>query len=214
MKTRPLDLSFGEVDAAQVCAMAVRIPQVSLAKVDRSQVQPSQVGSREVYTTGFRNGSPNRLGVAVPNCDGKRSLLEGRHALLIGRGAFHYNRTMNRTLLLIGAVAAFIGVGFGAFGAHGLSGRIAPEMLTVFETGVRYQMYHALAILMTALALGFADNRWLRAAGWLFTIGILLFSGSLYVLALTNIATLGMVTPLGGLAFLAGWACLIIAALM
>jgi uncharacterized membrane protein YgdD (TMEM256/DUF423 family) len=120
---------------------------------------------------------------------------------------------MDRTLLLAGAVAAFVGVGFGAFGAHGLRGRLAAEMLVVFETGVRYQMYHALAILVTAVGLGFVDSRLLRLAGWLFTAGILLFSGSLYALALTGVTTLGMVTPIGGLAFLAGWACLIVAAL-
>ena len=120
---------------------------------------------------------------------------------------------MDRTLLLAGALAAFIGVGFGAFGAHGLRGRLSAEMLGVFETGVRYQMYHALAILLTAVGLGFVDSRLLRIAAWLFAAGIVLFSGSLYALALTGVTTLGMVTPLGGLAFLAGWAALIVAAL-
>ena len=120
---------------------------------------------------------------------------------------------MDRMLLLVGAIAGFIGVGFGAFGAHGLRGRLSPEMLAVFETGVRYQMYHALAILVTAVALGFADDRLLRIGGWLFALGIVLFSGSLYVLALTGVTTLGMITPLGGLAFLAGWTLLVIKAL-
>ena len=120
---------------------------------------------------------------------------------------------MDRTLLLVGATAAFIGVAFGAFGAHGLRGRLSPEMLAAFETGVRYQMYHALAILVTAVAIGFADDRLLRVGGWLFAVGIVLFSGSLYTLALTGVTTLGMITPLGGLAFLAGWAVLIVAAL-
>ena len=86
-------------------------------------------------------------------------------------------------------------------------------MLTVFETGVRYQMYHALAILVTAVGLGFVDARLLRLSGWLFAVGIVLFSGSLYGLALTGATRLGMITPLGGLAFLAGWALLIVAAL-
>ena len=120
---------------------------------------------------------------------------------------------MDRTFMLIGAVAAFIGVGFGAFGAHGLRGRLSPEMLAVFETGVRYQMYHAFALLLTALALARFDGWLLRTAGWLFTAGILLFSGSLYALALTGVTVLGAITPLGGLAFLAGWALFIIAAI-
>ena len=120
---------------------------------------------------------------------------------------------MDRTFLLVGAVAAFIGVGFGAFGAHGLRGRLSPEMLSVFETGVRYQMYHAFAILVTALALARFDGALVRAAGWCFTAGIVLFSGSLYAVALTDVRMLGAITPLGGLAFLAGWACLIIVAI-
>ena len=114
--------------------------------------------------------------------------------------------------MLVGAVAAFIGVGFGAFGAHGLRGRLTPEMLAVFETGVRYQMYHAFAILITALALARFDGWLIRTAGWLFTAGIVLFSGSLYALALTSVTMLGAITPIGGLAFLAGWACLAVAA--
>jgi uncharacterized membrane protein YgdD (TMEM256/DUF423 family) len=120
---------------------------------------------------------------------------------------------VDRTFLIIGAAVAFIGVGVGAFGAHGLRGRISPEMLAVFETGVRYQMYHAIAILVTAIAVSHIDGRLVRIAGWLFTSGIVIFSGSLYALALSGISMLGAVTPLGGLAFLAGWACLIIAAI-
>ena len=120
---------------------------------------------------------------------------------------------MDRTFLLIGALAGFIGVMFGAFGAHALRNRLPAEMLAVFETGVRYQMYHAFALLITALALARFDGWLLRTAGWLFTAGIVLFSGSLYALALTGVTVLGAVTPLGGLAFLAGWACFIIAAI-
>lgn len=120
---------------------------------------------------------------------------------------------MDRTFMLIGVVAAFIGVGFGAFGAHSLRGRTSPEMLAVFETGVRYQMYHALAILITALALSRLDAPLIRWAGWLFTAGIVIFSGSLYALVLTGTSSLGAITPFGGIAFLAGWACLAIAAL-
>jgi uncharacterized membrane protein YgdD (TMEM256/DUF423 family) len=120
---------------------------------------------------------------------------------------------MDRTFLLIGALAAFIGVALGAFGAHGLRSRLSADMLAVFETGVRYQMYHALAILIVALAAARLDGWLIRAAGWLFTGGIVLFSGSLYALALSGITVLGAVTPIGGLAFLAGWACLALAAL-
>jgi uncharacterized membrane protein YgdD (TMEM256/DUF423 family) len=120
---------------------------------------------------------------------------------------------MDRTFLLLGALAGFIGVALGAFGAHGLRTRLSAEMLAVFETGVRYQMYHTFAILIVALAAARLDGWLIRTAGWLFTVGIVLFSGSLYALALSGITILGAVTPIGGLAFLAGWACLAIASL-
>ena len=119
---------------------------------------------------------------------------------------------MDRAFLLVGALAGFTGVTLGAFGAHALRGRMPPEMLAVFETGVRYQMYHAAAILIVGLLLGRTGGRMMSAAGWLFTLGIVLFSGSLYLLALTGATSAGAVTPLGGLAFLAGWACLALAA--
>jgi uncharacterized membrane protein YgdD (TMEM256/DUF423 family) len=118
---------------------------------------------------------------------------------------------MDRTFVLIGALAGVAGVGLGAFGAHGLRGRLSPEMLAVFETGVRYHMYHALALVATAALMGRLDGRLINAAGWLFTAGIVLFSGSLYVVALTGVGVFGAITPIGGLAFLAGWACLAIA---
>jgi uncharacterized membrane protein YgdD (TMEM256/DUF423 family) len=120
---------------------------------------------------------------------------------------------VDRTFLLLGALAGFIGVALGAFGAHGLRARLPAEMLAVFETGVRYQMYHACAILIVALAAARLDGWLIRAAGWLFAAGIVLFSGSLYVLALSRLTMFGAVTPIGGLAFLAGWACLVAAAL-
>jgi len=119
---------------------------------------------------------------------------------------------MDKTFLLIGSLAGFIAVAFGAFGAHALRGRLTPELLAAFETGVRYQMYHALAVIAVGLMLGRMGGWLFATAGWLFTAGIVLFSGSLYVLALTGITTFGAITPLGGLAFLAGWACLIVAA--
>ena len=122
---------------------------------------------------------------------------------------------MNRTFLLIGAVFGFLGVTFGAFGAHALKDRLSPDMLSVFETGVRYQMYHAIAILLVASAIGhFGNARLLSAAGWLFTAGVVLFSGSLYALALSDVRILGAVTPIGGLLFLVGWAALAVFAVL
>ena len=100
----------------------------------------------------------------------------------------------------------------GAFGAHGLRTRLSPEMMAVFETGVRYHMYHALAILAVGLIIPTMGGWLIRTAGWAFAAGIVLFSGSLYALALTGVTTLGMITPLGGLAFLIGWAFLVFAA--
>src|SRR6185295_13511369 len=123
---------------------------------------------------------------------------------------------MDRTFVLAGAVAGLIAVAFGAFGAHGLRGRLSPDMLAVFETGVRYHMYHALALLLTAALMprfpGKADMAF-RAAGWLFVSGIVIFSGSLYLLAVTGVTILGAITPIGGVALLAGWAALIVATL-
>ena len=120
---------------------------------------------------------------------------------------------MDRTFLLIGALAAFLGVALGAFGAHALRARLSPQSLEVFETGVRYQMYHAFAVLIVALALVRLDGWIVRTAGWLFTVGIVLFSGSLYVVALSGIRAFGAITPIGGLAFLAGWGLLVWAAI-
>src|SRR2546428_619104 len=118
---------------------------------------------------------------------------------------------MDRTFLLLGAVLGFLGVALGAFGAHALRSRLSSEMLAVFETGVRYQMYHAFAILIVAAAIGrIGDASWLVLAGWFFLAGIVLFSGSLYALTLTGIGMLGSITPIGGLLFLIGWACLIV----
>jgi uncharacterized membrane protein YgdD (TMEM256/DUF423 family) len=98
-----------------------------------------------------------------------------------------------------GAVLMFLAVALGAFAAHGLKSRLTPDMLAVFETGVRYHVYHALALLALGAARG-PDK-----AGWCFVLGIAVFSGSLYVLALTGERKLGMITPIGGVLFLAGW---------
>jgi uncharacterized membrane protein YgdD (TMEM256/DUF423 family) len=116
---------------------------------------------------------------------------------------------VDRTFLLIGSLLGFAGVALGAFGAHGLKNRLSVDMLAIFETGVRYHMYHTFAVLIVALALGhFGNARLLSVSGWLFVGGIVIFSGSLYALALTGVTTLGAITPIGGLLFLAGWACL------
>ncbi len=96
----------------------------------------------------------------------------------------------------------------GAFAAHGLKAILAPDMLAVFETGVRYQMYHAFALFAAAWAFARWPSRAFAIAGGLFVAGIVVFSGSLYLLALTDTRWLGAITPLGGLAFLAGWLCL------
>jgi uncharacterized membrane protein YgdD (TMEM256/DUF423 family) len=121
---------------------------------------------------------------------------------------------MDRTFLLIGAVLGFLGVALGAFGAHVLKSRLSPEMLAVFETGIRYHMYHTFAVLIVAAAIGHLGSaRLLSLAGWFFFGGVLLFSGSLYALALSGVGILGAVTPIGGLLFLAGWGCLALFAL-
>lgn len=122
---------------------------------------------------------------------------------------------MDRLLVATGAVFGFLGVAAGAFGAHAVKARIGADLLAVFETGARYHLVHALAIVLAGLVAGqagagAAPARW---AGWLFAAGIVVFSGSLYALALSGVRWLGAVTPLGGLAFLAGWALLAFAAL-
>jgi uncharacterized membrane protein YgdD (TMEM256/DUF423 family) len=121
---------------------------------------------------------------------------------------------MERTFLVLGALSAGISVAAGAFGAHALKTRLSPDLLAVFETGARYQMYHALGLAAAAWAAsrgagGHAAAAW---AGWLFVAGTVLFSGSLYALALSGVRGLGAVTPFGGVAFLAGWVALALSA--
>jgi uncharacterized membrane protein YgdD (TMEM256/DUF423 family) len=122
---------------------------------------------------------------------------------------------MDKLFFVIGAISTGIGVALGAFGAHGLRARLAVDMLQTFETGVRYHMYHALALFVVAFALTRWQQTagWSTAAGWLFVVGLLLFSGSLYLLAVTGVRWLGAITPLGGAAFIAGWICLVVAAI-
>jgi uncharacterized membrane protein YgdD (TMEM256/DUF423 family) len=115
---------------------------------------------------------------------------------------------VERTFVLLGALFAFLAVALGAFGAHGLQDRLSPSDLEIFETGVRYQMYHALALILVA----WIGARWpgggSAVAGWAFVAGILIFSGSLYAVVLSGVRWLGAITPIGGVAFLAGWLAL------
>jgi uncharacterized membrane protein YgdD (TMEM256/DUF423 family) len=120
---------------------------------------------------------------------------------------------MDRLFFVLGSISGGLAVALGAFGAHGLRGRLSADLLSTFETGVRYHIYHALAL----IAVAYAITRWTSTglpvvAGWLFLIGTVLFSGSLYLLAFTGQRWLGAVTPLGGVAFIAGWVCLVLAA--
>ena len=120
---------------------------------------------------------------------------------------------MDRLFITLGALSGFVAVAAGAFGAHALRDRLTTTMLDVFQTGVTYQMYHALALVGVGILLArFSTDgsTWLTAAGWLFVAGSVLFSGSLYALALSGTTWLGAITPLGGIAFLIGWLALAI----
>ena len=121
--------------------------------------------------------------------------------------------SLDRLFFALGAGSAFVAVAAGAFGAHALKARLTPDMLGIFEIGVRYQMYHALGLIACAWAVTKWPGSLVAASGWLFVAGTVIFSGTLYALALTGVRWLGAVTPLGGLAFLAGWLCLAAAAL-
>jgi uncharacterized membrane protein YgdD (TMEM256/DUF423 family) len=120
---------------------------------------------------------------------------------------------MSATLFAIGSVLGALGVALGAFGAHGLKARVGPDLLAVFETGARYHLIHALAILAAAWAVDRWPGFWSVAAGWLFVAGIAVFSGSLYALVLTGQRWLGAITPIGGVCLIAGWVALAVAAL-
>ena len=120
---------------------------------------------------------------------------------------------MNRVFFAIGALSALLAVAAGAFGAHGLRDVLEARWLETFETGARYQMVHALALLVLAVAAGRDPGGLWTVAAWLFVAGTVLFSGSLYTLSLTGARWLGAVTPFGGVCFLAGWACAAVAAL-
>jgi len=120
---------------------------------------------------------------------------------------------MIRALIAAGAVLGFIGVAVGAFGAHALRGRLPEERIALLRTGVEYQLWHATATIAAAIVAARLSTDIAAAAGWCFVAGVIVFSGSLYVLALTGERRWGAVTPFGGVAFLAGWLLLALAAL-
>ena len=115
---------------------------------------------------------------------------------------------MDRLFFVVGSLLGFLGVVLGAFGAHALKGNLGADQLLVFEVGVRYQMYHAFALLAAAWAYTKWPGKSLIASGWLFIVGTVLFSGSLYAMSLSGVRWLGVITPFGGLAFVAGWLCM------
>ncbi len=119
---------------------------------------------------------------------------------------------MNRTFVALGSICALLSVAFGAFGAHALKGWLAADRLANFQTGVQYQMMHSLGLIAVGLAASLLPaSGHLRRAGWSMFVGIVVFSGSLYVLSITGIKQLGAITPIGGVAFLFGWLSLVLA---
>ncbi len=119
---------------------------------------------------------------------------------------------MDRRLVVFGAVFAFLGVALGAFGAHALKDRLSSDMLAVWQTGVFYEQVHSLGVILAGLLFAQFKQPLIRTAGLLFLAGILVFSGSLYALALSGVRVLGAITPFGGVCFLAGWACFAVGA--
>ena len=115
---------------------------------------------------------------------------------------------MERLFFVLGSAAALLAVAAGAFDGHLPKQRLDAALFEIFEVGTRYHMYHALALLATTWACNRWPSPWSIAAGWCFVAGLVLFCGSLYALSLTGVRTLGAITPLGGLAFMAGWLCL------
>lgn len=112
---------------------------------------------------------------------------------------------LSRVFIISASISGFLATCLGAFGAHALKSKISMDMITVYQTGVSYQFYHSLALLLLGLLMFHYDNKYLRSSGWMFGVGIMLFSGSLYLLAVTGIKQLGIITPFGGVAFLVGW---------
>ncbi|RLL42844.1 DUF423 domain-containing protein [Oceanobacillus piezotolerans] len=113
-----------------------------------------------------------------------------------------------KLFIILGAINGFLAVALGAFGAHGLESRLAEKQLGTWNTAVQYQMFHTMALLATGILLSKISAGGLHWAGWMFFVGIILFSGSLYIYSLTTIKTFAMITPIGGVAFLIGWVLL------
>ena len=120
---------------------------------------------------------------------------------------------MSRLFFAFGSGFALIAVITGAFAAHTLKSKLSPDMFQVFEVAVRYQMYHALGLIAVAWAASQWSSQLITVSGWLFVVGIVIFSGSLYILSLTGVRWLGAITPIGGVAFIIGWGCLLWAAI-
>lgn len=120
-----------------------------------------------------------------------------------------YNHLMAKLFITLASLSGMLAVAFGAFGAHALKNRLDEYALGVYQTAVQYHFYHSLALLAVGvIALSQPQTALLKSSGWLFLLGILIFSGSLYLLSFSGLKWLGAITPLGGLAFIAGWACL------
>ncbi|MEK4027667.1 MULTISPECIES: DUF423 domain-containing protein [Bacillaceae] len=119
-----------------------------------------------------------------------------------------------KLFIIIGAINAFLSVALGAFGAHGLEGKVEPKYLEIWKTGVQYQMFHALGMVLVGILIGQVQfSSMLNWSGWMMLIGTVIFSGSLYALTLSGIKVLGAITPIGGVAFLVGWVLLVLAAI-
>jgi uncharacterized membrane protein YgdD (TMEM256/DUF423 family) len=121
---------------------------------------------------------------------------------------------MRITFITLGAALGLLAVVAGTFGAHGLKGHVEPDLLAIYHTGAQYHMYHALALLLTGLVYERHPSRPVAAAGWCFVVGVVIFSGSLYALAISGQRWLGAITPIGGVSFLVGWAMLMVCTAM
>jgi uncharacterized membrane protein YgdD (TMEM256/DUF423 family) len=116
---------------------------------------------------------------------------------------------MHRTILLVASLSGVLAVALGAFGAHGLKSRLTPELMAIYQTGVQYHFYHTFALLVCGVLIyGGMDSFAMRVSAYSFIAGIIIFSGSLYILAITDLRWLGAITPVGGLAFIVGWCAL------
>ncbi|MCP8617382.1 DUF423 domain-containing protein [Salirhabdus salicampi] len=118
-----------------------------------------------------------------------------------------------KLFLLLGAINGFLTVALGAFGAHGLEGKVSEKMLNIWEKAVQYQMFHTIGLFIVAFLVDRFSSTTISGAGWFFLVGIVLFSGSLYIYTVTNVKVLAMITPIGGVAFLIGWVMLFVAIL-